>query len=103
VQFDVFVAHIISNLNLAIQLLEEESLIEEVEHSDVKKAQELYDDYFENLSNKRDKEIEEGIEISVEMGAQLKEAQLVSEQVKWLFNLSEKLVVSIKSLKTIED
>jgi len=103
VQFDVFVAHIISNLNLAIQLLEEESLIEEVEHSDVKKAQELYDDYFENLSNKRDKEIEEGIEISVEMGAQLKEAQLVSEQVKWLFNLSEKLVVSIKSLKTIEE
>ena len=102
-QFDVFVVHIISNLNLAIQLLEEESLIEEVEHSDVKKAQELYDDYFENLSNKRDKEIEEGIEISVEMGAQLKEAQLVSEQVKWLFNLSEKLVVSIKSLKTIED
>ena len=68
----------------------------------MEKAQELYDNYFDNLSNKRDKEIEEGIEISAEMGAQLKEAQLVSEQVKWLFNLSEKLVASIKSLKTIQ-
>tara|TARA_R110001583_G_scaffold145096_1_gene297070 strand:+ start:2626 stop:4857 length:2232 start_codon:yes stop_codon:yes gene_type:complete len=103
VQFDVFVEHIISNLKLAIQLLEEEELIKEVEHSDVKKAQELYDNHFENLSNKRDKEIEEGIEISADMAAQLKEAQLVSEQVKWLFNLSEKLVASIKSLKTIQE
>jgi len=101
-QFNVYVEHIISNLKLAIQFLEEKDLIKEVEHSDVKNAQELYDNYFEDISNKRDKEIEDGVEISIEMSAQLKEIQLVSDQVKWLFNLSEKLVASIKSLKTIQ-
>jgi hypothetical protein len=29
----------------------------------------------------------------------LKETQLVSEQVKWLFNLSEKLINAIKQYK----
>ncbi|SNR77512.1 FUSC family protein [Lutibacter flavus] len=97
--FKVYVEHIISNLNIAIQLLENNLIKEEVEHSDVKKAEDLFDSNFETLSKKRDAEIKQGIEISPELGSKLKEAQLVSEQVKWLFNLSEILVSSVKQYK----
>tara|TARA_R110001583_G_scaffold193525_1_gene362148 strand:+ start:935 stop:3157 length:2223 start_codon:yes stop_codon:yes gene_type:complete len=97
--FEIYVEHIILNLNNAIQLLENNRFKIDIEHSDVKKAEDLFDSNFETLSNKRDDEIEQGIEISPELGSKLKEAQLVSEQVKWLFNLSEILVSSIKKYK----
>ena len=74
-----------------------------MEHSEVEIAQKKYEDYFEHLSNKRDKEIEEGVEISAKMRAQLKETQLVSEQINWLFNLSEKLINAIKLFKSNSD
>lgn len=99
-QFEIIVAHIISNLKLAIEILNDSASIKELEHSEVDEAQKLYDSYFENLSNQRDKEIEEGIEITIEMGDKLKETQLVSEQVKWLFNLSEKLINVVKQYKS---
>jgi hypothetical protein len=34
------------------------------------------------------------------MRAQLRETQLVSEQINWLFNLSEKLIAAIKIYKS---
>jgi len=98
-QFNIIVAHIIANLKLAVQLLNDEEKLTILEHTEVESAQKTYDDYFENLSNKRDKEIEQGIAITDEMRTMLKETQLVSEQVKWLFNLSEKLINAIKQYK----
>ena len=100
IHFEVIVSHIIENLKLAIQLLEDKNKLTVVEHSEVEIAQKKYEDYFEHLSNKRDKEIEEGVEISAKMRAQLKETQLVSEQINWLFNLSEKLINAIKIYKS---
>jgi hypothetical protein len=48
------------------------------------------------LSAKRDKEIEEGKPITNDLKVQLRETKLVSEQVKWLTNLSESLVKKVQ-------
>ncbi|MEX1382096.1 FUSC family membrane protein [Lutibacter sp.] len=98
--FEIIVSHIIANLRLAVELLEDKEKLTNVEHSEVEIAQKKYEDYFEDLSNKREKEIEEGVEISAKMRAQLKETQLVSEQINWLFNLSEKLVNAVRLYKS---
>lgn len=99
-QFEIIVTHIISNLKFAIHILNDSSYKNELENSEVEKAQKFYDTYFEKLSKQRDREIEEGIEITVEMDAKLKETQLVSEQIKWLFNLSERLISVVKNYKS---
>ncbi|SDX08969.1 Uncharacterized membrane protein YccC [Lutibacter oricola] len=99
-QFTVFVKYIVANLELANNLLEGKTAIEALEVSEIENAKAVYDNYFDNLSKQRDQEIEDGKEISIEMGEMLKETQLVSEQVKWLFNLSEKLINSIKHYKS---
>lgn len=97
VHFEIFIENICSNLNLCIEILENENFSKKKSVSNVEKALELYDSSFEDLSNKRDQEILEGIEVTVEMVEQLKETHLVSEQVKWLFNLSEKMVSSVET------
>ena len=64
----------------------------------MKKAEEFYENYFKNLSKQRDEEIMEGKLITEEMKIQLHEVQLVSEQIKWLLNLSENIINGIKNL-----
>ncbi|SNR46234.1 Uncharacterized membrane protein YccC [Lutibacter agarilyticus] len=98
VYFEVFIENIKLNLQLSIELLEENES-EKVKSSNIKKAHLLYENSFEKLSNKRDEEIAQGIEVSTEMAEQLKETHLVSEQVKWLYNLSEKMLAAIRVVK----
>lgn len=93
--FEVFIETIISNLNLCISTLEKNTISEKSNSSVIENAQKLYENSFENLSKKRDEEIAEGKAVTVKMIEQLKETHLVSEQVKWLYNLSEKMVYSI--------
>ncbi|UMB62003.1 FUSC family protein [Lutibacter sp. A80] len=100
VHFEVIVNHIIAKLKLAVELLDDKESVIDIKHSEVEIAQKKYEDYFKNLSNQSDKELEEGLEISDKMRAQLKETQLVSEQINWLFNLSGKLISSIKQYKS---
>lgn len=100
-EFDVFIKNICANLQLAVQLLEEDnSKLKTINQEKIEEAHDLYDTAFEDLSNKRDKELEQGKEISSELKIKLRETLLVSEQVKWLFDLSEKLVSSIKKYKS---
>ncbi len=99
IHFDVFIDNIKFNLEKSIRLLEENSTENNDRISTIENAQGFYENIFENLSKKRDEEIAEGVEISNEVVEQLKETHLVSEQVKWLFNLSEKMVSSIKMHK----
>lgn len=98
IHFDIFIENIVLNLEQSEELLEER-VEEHTDPSNIHKAKDLYENSFENLSNKRDEEIAQGIEFLAETVDQLKETHLVSEQVKWLFNLSEKMVVAIKSYK----
>lgn len=98
VYFDVFIENVLLNLQLSIKTLEAHES-ENIEPSNIDKAKHLYEDSFDNLANKRDEEIEQGLEISTKMAEQLKETHLVSEQVKWLYSLSNKILASIKVVK----
>jgi uncharacterized membrane protein YccC len=95
-EFNIYVENICSNLELAKRILEKSEAIKEVNPTNVEDAEILYDTFFENLSKKRDHEIALGEEHSATTGAKLKETLLISEQLKWLYNLSEKLIASAK-------
>lgn len=95
-QFKVYVTNISNNLETAIDLLKSESTKIDLSTKEVEKAKKRYDDYFNCLSAKRDKEIAEGKPITEDLKIQLRETKLVSEQVKWLTNLSESLVKKVQ-------
>lgn len=95
-EFNIYVENICSNLDMTKQLLGKGVDIKTINSSNIEDAENLYQTFFEKLSKKRDHEIALGEEHSVSTGAKLKETLLVSEQLKWLYNLSEKLVASAK-------
>ncbi|WP_218598407.1 FUSC family membrane protein [Polaribacter sp. NJDZ03] len=97
-QFEVYVKHILSNLEKAKELLNNTESTIGLETEELAIATKNYDDYFQSLSNERDKEIEKGLPITKEMRSQLHETQLVSEQVRWLLSLSESLIKNIKKI-----
>lgn len=95
-EFDVYVENIYTNLEIAIAILEGEEKGLSLVENDIDNAAKKFDANFSKLSDKRDSEIALGEEHSPITGAQLKEALLVSEQLKWLNKLSEKLIISSK-------
>jgi uncharacterized membrane protein YccC len=95
-EFNIYVENICSNLELAKQILEKSEVVKEVNSTNVEDAENLYDTFFENLSIKRDQEIAFGEEHSMTTRVKLRETLLISEQLKWLYNLSEKLIASAK-------
>ncbi|MDO9036901.1 MAG: FUSC family membrane protein [Lutibacter sp.] len=95
-EFNIYVENICSNLEQAKQIFGKSVDIKSVNSTNVENAKMVYDAYFENLSQKRDQEIAMGEEHSPATGAKLKETLLVSEQLKWLYKLSEKLITSAK-------
>lgn len=95
-EFNIYVENICSNLEQAKQIFGKSVDIKSVNSTNVENAKKVYDAYFENLSQKRDQEIAMGEEHSQATGAKLKETLLVSEQLKWLYKLSEKLIASAK-------
>ena len=95
-EFNIYVKNICSNLELAKQVLENNEAINKVNSTNVDDAENLYDTFFENLSKKRDQEIAMGEEYSMTTRVKLRETFLISEQLKWLYNLSEKLIASAK-------
>ncbi|WP_194767963.1 FUSC family protein [Tamlana sp. I1] len=97
-QFEVYVKHILFNLNKADALLKGEDFTTSLNPDELAIANKNYDDYFQNLVDQRDKEIEKGLPISHDMRVQMHETQLVSEQVRWLYYLSESLVKKVKQV-----
>ncbi|MCG1035834.1 FUSC family protein [Polaribacter sargassicola] len=97
-QFEIYVKYILSNLEKAKNILNNNDSIISLENKELDIATKDYEEYFNDLTTKRDKEIEEGVPITKEMRARLHETQLVSEQIKWLFNLSENLVKNVKKI-----
>ncbi|MFD0834766.1 FUSC family protein [Mariniflexile aquimaris] len=98
-QFEIYIKHILFNLDAAKRLLNNEEASDLILDTDeLAQASKRYEDYFQNLSSARDKEIEIGLPISKEMRQQLHETKLVSEQVRWLYNLSESLVKKLKKI-----
>ncbi|HEY9168570.1 MAG TPA: FUSC family membrane protein [Lutibacter sp.] len=99
-EFNIYVENICSNLELAKQILEKSETIKKVNPTNVDDAENLYNTFFENLSKKRDEEIALGGEHSMTTRVKLKETFLISEQLKWLYNLSEKLIASAKKYQS---
>ncbi|WP_372754099.1 FUSC family protein [Mariniflexile sp.] len=98
-QFEVYVKYILFNLDEALCILNNEAIKGiPLDREALALASKNYEDYFQNLAAVRDKEIEKGLPISKKMRQQLHETQLVSEQVRWLFNLSESLVKKLRKI-----
>ncbi|MBU2951850.1 FUSC family protein [Tamlana agarivorans] len=96
--FEVYVKHINFYLLKSVSILNNVESGHTLESDEIAKATHLYESYFNKLEAVRDKEIEEGLPITKEMRRQLHETQLVSEQVKWLLNLSEDLVKKTRKI-----
>lgn len=98
-EFDIFIDKICLHIQTAIHLLEDSEIHPNSLNTSIKEAEISYTNTFNTLSNKRDVEIAQGEEHSEKTGGQLKEVLLVSEQLKWLYKLSENLIESIKRYK----
>ncbi|MDO6761405.1 FUSC family membrane protein [Tamlana sp. 2_MG-2023] len=96
--FEIYIKHINFNLLKAVAILNNVESGHTLATDEIKQATEKYDNYFHDLAEKRDKEIEAGLPITPGMRRKLHETQLVSEQVKWLLNLSENLVKKVKKI-----
>ena len=97
-QFEVYIKHILSNLTIAVTILNNKESNNNLDHKELVIANKNYEDYFNYLSVERDKEIEKGLPISNKMRMQLHETQLIYEQVRWLLSLSENLVKNVKKI-----
>ncbi|PQJ69466.1 FUSC family protein [Polaribacter butkevichii] len=97
-QFEIYIKHILFQLNKAIAILNNAETTANLDSEELTMATKNYEDYFHNLSALRDAEIKKGLPISKEMRSQLHETQLISEQVRWLLSLSESLVKNIKKV-----
>ena len=95
-QFETYVEYIECNLVKSRKYLNGEISVVSLKNEKLNEATKIYEDYFQDLSNERDKEIDENIPVSDEMKMQLRETKLVSEQVRWLSNLSESLVKNVQ-------
>ena len=92
--FDVVVASVIRNLDNAITLLKENDL-----HLTENLPKEDLEIRFTELKNIRKKEITKGLPIDAEaFQLKMQEAQLVIEQLIWLTNLSENILITTKVL-----
>ena len=99
-EFDVYIENIGSNLQKAVNILENKKNKYEISNLSIEDAEDTYEKVFSELSDKRDEEIALGEEHSLITGSQLKEVLLVSEQLKWLNKLSEKLLSSSEKYKS---
>ncbi|MBG7631465.1 MAG: FUSC family protein, partial [Bacteroidetes bacterium] len=99
-EFDIYVEKIGSNLKKAVNILENKKNEHEDSELSIDEAEHTYEKAFSSLSDKRDGEIALGEEHSLITGSPLKETLLVSEQLKWLNNLAEKLLSSSEKYKS---
>ncbi|MEO2061488.1 MAG: FUSC family membrane protein [Christiangramia sp.] len=87
------------NLKNCQKVLEDQE-IQAISEEDFREASEKLEEKFQELSRKRDEEIRAGKEqIDRDFRLQLQEARLVTDQLLWLRELSEKLLLNIQKLK----
>lgn len=92
VHFETYIEHIKQNLNATVSILNEEKHNLELDSSKLNEAAQVLESQFDSLSAKRELEIEQGqTEISDDLRLQLQENKLITDQLKWLYNLSENL------------
>ncbi len=96
--FETYTKAITVNLKNCVNILENKKMIE-MENLEISLAGKSLQQKFNKLAKQRDLEIEAGKEkIDEQMRFKLQEAQLVTGQLDWLLDISEKLQVNIEKL-----
>ncbi|WP_257710616.1 FUSC family membrane protein [Gramella sp. MT6] len=97
--FETYTRAITVNLKNCVNFLEDKELIKK-EELEISNAGKSLQQKFDKLAEQRDLEIEAGKEmIDEKMRFKLQEAHLVTGQLEWLLDISEKLQVNIEKLK----
>lgn len=100
--FDTLSQSVIRNLENCLHLLKEES-ISEHNSEELKSASEKLEEKFNELSEVRNREIAAGkAKIDKDFRLKLQEARLVTDQLRWLNELSEKLFINLQKIKKVE-
>ncbi len=91
-EFDVLIEKIANTLQIATEQLENKKITLLNDTQDIQKAEETLQKTFEELSKKRDENIQKGnTDLKTETLHHLQEAYLISNQLTWLKSLSENL------------
>ena len=102
IYFETYVNYILKNLQAAIQKLNQSVQLEYNEDYSLDAAEEYLEKENQKLHDIRDQEVKEGYqEISNTLRTKMQEVQLISEQLKWLHQVSINLK-NITSKKTYE-
>lgn len=92
IHFETYIEHIQENLNSAVAILHEKEYNGNANSSELKEASKVLESKFQSLSAKREDQIKQGqVEINDDLRTHLQEARLITDQLKWLHNLSENL------------
>lgn len=96
--FEMYTKTIVFNLKNSVRLLEHESR-EQKEHEGISKAGKALHRRFDEMATERDKEISEGkAQIDEDTRLNLQEAHLITGQLEWLLDISEKLEINTEKL-----
>lgn len=96
--FEVYTETISRNLKNCVDIFENKK-VSKTENNDILEAGKSLHEKFDKLAQQRDLELQTGKqEIDEEMRFKLQEAHLVSGQLEWLLDLSEKLQENIEKL-----
>jgi len=96
--FETYTKAILFNLKNSVKLLEENEVLDN-ELNETSKAGESLHKKFEELAQARDSEIKAGkLQIDKNMRLKLQEAHLVTGQLEWLLDISEKLRTNVEKL-----
>lgn len=99
-EFDVLIEKIANTLQMSCDQLEGLNVTVHTDEETTKEAEEILLKTFQELSQKRDKNIEKGnTEINTDTLHHLQEAYLISNQLSWLKSLSESLKKATVSYK----
>ena len=100
-QFHNYMQAIQNNLSGVNDIIEKNRNRGKEDHEDIARADEYYNQLYRDLVARRDNEKEEGQEeISENLRQQLQEVQIVADQTKWLWQMSENLKKILTAGKT---
>lgn len=96
--FEMYTKTIVFNLKNSVRLLENESR-QQKEHEGISKAGKALHRRFDEMATERDREISEGkAQIDEDTRLNLQEAHLITGQLEWLLDISEKLEINTEKL-----
>ena len=96
--FEMYTKTIVFNLKNSVRLLENKTR-HEMEHEGISKAGKALHRKFDEMATERDREISEGkAQIDENTRLNLQEAHLITGQLEWLLDISEKLEINTEKL-----